>query len=376
MEEFLAGLLRDLKRRCTVLCDRLLALDAEDELRSHTLRAFREVEQARRDVVKLLADPSLGRPELLRTQIDQYKQLSEQVGLVESFPLPFLERYAETDRRATRLCHELAQAIRWPLPLPLVGTFSNNYYWTVAAFDVICVPSAELTTLLGIPDLCHELGHVLLLHHEATLVGDFRREVAQYVDAEQRRVNTLQRAPEYHALYDLLFAQWSDAWLREFAADMVATYLVGPAYGWQHIRLCTGQSKGAYAPALGELKEHPADVARLHGVLTVLRSMGAAAVAARIQALWENYLAAALEHRPAEFDLCYPDALIESLTRRVVAGCRTLRLRGFDDRDGTLEDLPALLQEAWRRFMDEPTTYINWETETLARLWRSLGLGS
>lgn len=133
--------------------------------------------------------------------------------------------------RLTRLCHRLAEQVRWPLPAPLVTAISSQYYWTQPVFNVICVPTAEETTLLGLPDLCHELAHVLFLHHETILLGDFIQLLAAYIAQERQQVDAHQRPPEYRALYDYLFTQWRDAWVQEFVSDMVATYLVGLAFG-------------------------------------------------------------------------------------------------------------------------------------------------
>jgi hypothetical protein len=206
----------------------------------------------------------------------------------------------------------------------LVAAFSSQYYWAMPNFNLICAPATEGRTLLGLPDLCHELGHLLLWHYESTLTGNFLQELAGYLASERRRVAAQQRPPEYRRLYDLLFTQWYDAWLREFVADMVAAYLVGPAFGWQHVRLCAGRSHNTYHPALGEAAEHPADEARLRGVLAVLELMGMPEVAARIGGLWHEYMAASGETRPADYDVCYPQPLMKSLARHTVAGWQAL----------------------------------------------------
>jgi hypothetical protein len=332
------------------------------------------VERIRRDAAQLLADPSLGEPALRRNHLHLYKRWQELALLVESYPLPFIERYAEPDQWLTRLCRRLAEHVRWPALTPLVAALSNQYYWTMPDFNLICAPATEGTTLLGLPDLCHELGHILLVHHETTLTGDFVRELAAYIEHEQRRVAAQQRPPEYRRLYNLLFAQWHDAWLREFVSDMIATYLVGPAFGWQHVRLCAGRSQDAYHPALGETAEHPANEARLRGVLAALELMGWQEVGARIGALWQDYLDVSGETRPADYAVCYPQTLIASLAQRTVGGCRALGLRGFGPDLDPLKtgDIPALLDEAWKRFLIAPECYADWERRQLGILEQDL----
>jgi hypothetical protein len=375
VEEFLRGLLHDLEQRCAFLRDTVAAIPADPDARDHAVLAYRMVEGIRRNVAQLLVDPSLGAPMLLRNHLQLYKRWNELATLIESYPLPFIERYAGWDRRLTRLCRRLAEQVEWPTPLPLVAAFSSQYYWTMPDFNLICAPPTEGTTLLGLPDLCHELGHILLLHHEATLIGDFVQELGAYIEQEQRRVAAQQRPPEYRRLYNLLSAQWHDAWLREFIADMVATYLVGPAFGWQHVRLCAGRGQDAYHPTLGGTVEHPADEARLRGMLAVLELMGAPEASAQVGALWHGYLAISGETRPADYEVCYPQELIESLARYTVEGCRTLGLRGFDQivDPPRANDIPALLGKAWERFLTDPQAYADWERQRLQRLWQELG---
>jgi hypothetical protein len=375
VEAFLRGLLHDLAQRCALLRSRVAAIPADPDVRDHALLAYQIVEHVRRDVAQLVKDPSLGVPVLLRNHLHLYKRWNELASFVESYTLPYIERYAEADRRLTSLCRRLAEQVRWPTPLPLIAAFSNQYYWTMPDLNLICAPATEGMTLLGLPDLCHELGHILL-HYEATFTGDFVRDLAAYIAHEQRRVAAQQRPPEYQRLYNLLFAQWHDAWLREFVADMVATYLMGAAFGWQHVRLCAGRSQGAYHPALGEAAEHPADEARLRGILAVLELMGAQEVRDGIDGLWHDYLAVSGETKPTDYEVCYPQRLIESLARHTVEGCRALGLRGFDQLVAPLkaDDIPSLLSEAWQRFLADPQAYVDWEREQLQILWRDTGL--
>ena len=372
MEQFLQGLLRDLERHCVVLRDRLATIPADPYVRTQALHAYREVERIRRAVVQLLQDPSLGLSLLLSNHLQLYKRWSERVSVIESYPLLFVERYTPSDRQMTRLCQYLVAHSGWPLPPPLVATFSNQYYWAMPEFNIICVPAAEGTSLLGLPDLCHELGHILLLAYWDALLGNFLRELANYIQREQRRVETEQRPKEYRSLYNLLFMQWEDAWLLEFVSDMVATYLVGPSFGWQHVRLCAGNSPAAYHPSLGERADHPADEARLRGIVAVLTRMDASDAGARVTTLWDSYLEAGRETRPQDYEICYPQVLLESLAERVVTGCRSLGVRGFDQPSDMVIDLPSLLGEAWERFLTSPQTYVEWERSQIETLWREL----
>lgn len=376
MEEFLRGLLHDLARRCEIIKDRLTAATTDPEVQPSGLTAYQVVESVRRDTLVLLADASLGVRALLPNHLQQLKRWTELVTLVEAFPLPFVERYAQPDRRLTHLTQRLTDRARWPLPAPLVGAFSTQYYWTQPAFNLICASAAEVEMLLGLPDLCHELGHILLLRYEQELTDDFLQEVADYVAGEIQRVSTQQRPPEYIRSYHLLLLLWRDRWIREFVSDMVATYLVGPAFGWQHVRLCAGRGNTIYFPTLGQSAEHPADEARLRGILALLTDAGAVLSVGRIRTLWDEYMALSGQSPPVDYAVCYPQSLITSLARHVMAGCQTLNIRRFDEAGGDSFNVATLVGAAWDEFHAAPQTYAVWEKQSLDALWLDLGFGA
>jgi hypothetical protein len=124
-----------------------------------------------------------------------------------------------------------------------------------------------------------------------------------------------------------------------------------------------------YFPALGELAEHPADEARLRGIVAALHELGLEEEAQNVEALWEVHATIrGTVQRPADYDVCYPRSLLDSLARRIVEGCRALSVRGFDPREDPTGDIPAMIVEAWRRFLENPEEYTGWEASTLATL--------
>jgi hypothetical protein len=255
-----------------------------------------------------------------------------------------------------------------------VGALSTEYYSSIPRFHVIFVPAVEATSLLGIADVCHELAHILSMQAAATLLGTFPTELATYFQTEKARVATGQRPPAYDGLYDIAVLEWARRWTLEFVCDMVATFVLGAAYAWQHMRLCVGGRNEAFTPNLGEVASHPADAARMRGILAILRRMGAGADADRIEQMWDDYLVVSGATAPAEFDLCYPPTLIESLAVNVQAGCATLGIRPFTAASDPAVDTVALLQAAWARFHADPKTYRVWEEQQLNDLWGRLGL--
>jgi hypothetical protein len=373
MESFIRALLADLERACTLICRRLAASDVAAEVSAHAVTAYREAERIRRAVAVLRADPSLGTPALLPAHLRQYRRWHASLSLIESYPLLFIERFDESDRRLTRLAAALAREIAWPLPAPLVAAMSIQYYWTEPNFNVICVPVTEGASLLNLPDMLHEMGHNLFAHHELDLAGSFVGEIATYITSEKQRVQLQQRPPEYFQLYDRLFDQWREPWLREFVADMVATYIGGPPFGYQHIKLCAGIDRPAYHPSLGDGAEHPADEARLGGIVAVLETINCSDAAQEVATLWGRYVTSTAELRAPDYDVCYPQHLISALAHHVVRGCQALGIRGLDAVVSQPDDIITLIHDSWYRYRVNPDDHAAWEEARLAEMWVALG---
>lgn len=375
MQMFLRSLLLDLERRCTVLSQRLLQITDVDLLHHSTI-ARQDVEGVQSEINALVTSPDLNEPTLQSNHLSSCKRWYESIQLRESYSLTFVQRFNDADRRLTKLCHRLVQQTNWPLEAPLVACFSNQYYWTVVQFQLVCVPAAEDTTLLGLPDLCHELGHDLYAKFRLELAGKFASDLFYYIKAEMQKSVAQGMPSEYTHSLLLLRQSWSRSWITEFVCDMVATYLVGAAFGWQHIRLCSRAGTPGFHPSLGEDADHPADAARMQGILAVLRQMKHDKDALQVEQLWNQYIALTNEVQPADFVVCYPYLLLQSLAANVVEGCKNLKIRAFDSIAAPEGDISALIQEAWTHFQTDPVKFAIWEQEQLQQLWTEMQVTS
>jgi hypothetical protein len=339
---------------------------------AYALTLWRQVEELRREVDQLLQDPALGNPYLLPRQLQVYKRLAEQFQAFEAYPLPVVQRFNADDQRMTALCALLLQQSSIPLsPPPLVVAFSNSYYWTTPSFNLIFAGALEPGTLLGLPDLYHEVAHFLIERHLPLFAHPFLERLERFVLNEKRRAQMDQR-PGGTGVYDVMLVQWRDYWVIEFVADMISTYLVGPAYAWQNLRLCSRSSDTLYLPSLGHEHTHPADNARMTAITIMLDAIGQDAAASTVRKQWDDF-AAVLGDSPAspgDYDLCYPPALLRSLAIDVIDACEQLGIRGVSD-PVTFEGvvvLTELINAAWKLFLDDSATYAGWEQAKRAAL--------
>ena len=361
MHRTLGALATDLKLRAQTGLELLSEVSAQ-RLSPRRVAASDELRYVECEAQALL-ERGLDDPDEAEAATPDYVALSEQLAQVEDFDLPFLVRHSEADAASTALCDALLTQINWPYHSFLVGTFSCEYYWTLPPRAVICSPAGEDRRLLGIGDLCHELGHTVCDRDLDTILGSFTRDLMGYVRSHINSPPPAVGSPRdfYHELLD----SWR-GWGIELACDVVATYLVGPAFLWQHLRLTLMRERLAslFEPLSGEI--HPADDARFRTAAAALSLMGFEVERSELEERWLGALDA-LGHTPDQlYTTTYPDELVEKLAESVVEGSRALGLRPYDPNAGPSDDVAVLANRAWEALHDRPSEYARWEREALA----------
>jgi len=378
MNDFLRGLFYDLMHRCQMLCALLEDREHHPDVTGYVTQILDWIAQIEGEIVELTADPTLGTPRLLANNLRDYRLRAQLIKLLEWFPVPAVLRYGPSDHYFFALMSQAAKQIRYPFPVPIVSALSKDYYWSHPDFNLLGVPALEEYSLLGLPDLFHELGHVVIHQRRDDLLGRFEEKLKAHFATEGQRVRNKQQPPQYKVILERVQEQWIDAWMAEFASDMIATYLVGPAYGWANLRLCSSSlSDNIFRPGPDDVETiHPSDDARLWGIVKMLDRLRLETDARQIEQRWNDYVALTGHHTPPDYEFCYPMALLENLAQSVVRGCAGLRLKAFTKQTPTSGNIniPILLNDAWKEFLAQPDEYPQWEENRLAELRRSLGV--
>ena len=233
--------------------------------------------------------------------------------------------------------------------------------------DLVFIPCLEPDHVLGLPDIYHELGHILLFREESRLVHPAYRIVDDYYDqlkAEGKRLNwppaSLEQVENYQH-------NWRSSWLLEFASDLIATYLVGPSFGWCNIRTATNLGGELFVGT----DSHPADDARATAIGMMLAEIGLDESRKRIQQRWHELVKLAVESPPSRYDLAYPEKLLGDLTNFYRKECQGLGLSQFD---AEAADKPVLkmIHDCWTQFRNDPGTYSSFERSRLDEVVGSL----
>jgi len=233
--------------------------------------------------------------------------------------------------------------------------------------DLVFVPCLEPDHILGLPDIYHELGHILLfrvkdrLEHPALAIVD---EHFERLLAEGRKSNlptgSLEQIEQYHH-------NWRRSWLLEIVSDLIATYLVGPAFGWCNIRTATNLG--------GELfignDSHPADDARATAIGMMLTAIGYDGERQLIENRWDELTSLAAETAPHRYELAYPTELLRELTDFLLQACNSLCLTQYGASASGGSTVANTINDCWSEFRRSPDSYAAYEREQLVRLLAS-----
>src|SRR5262249_3303874 len=261
-------LLYDLQKRCAHLLAELgslppgLAPDAvtyRDQMVTRLSRTGALIDA-------MLADPGLQDPQLVRNYFHDYKRLTEQLHYVEAGPVLALKHFGGEGLAMTRVVARVCNEVNFPYRAPLCAALSSHYYWALPRMDLVFVPCAEPFHLLALADLYHELAHFLLERDLVQLVRPLLRLIDKFFDKLVKEARQKGWPAESVARFAERRRKWKRTWYSEFAADMLAAYWAGPAFGWSNLRLCTNLGVELFEGA----DSHPADAARHAGVQAML----------------------------------------------------------------------------------------------------------
>lgn len=367
---FFKGEVHDTYNRCIELELKLEKCELPEPIKEYASEIKTKLIEIKNKLNNLLNDQNLGHEFLLYQQLFSYNRLSESLSLLESYPITVLSRYNEDDLYFYSLINRFSKDINYNYKSPLATGFCMTHYASQPHTNLIIVPFIDRKFILDLPFILHELGHIIFHSKENEFSNDFIQDLREYIKDEKKRVDQEDRSSKYKELYDNLQSTWEDSWIKEFVSDLIATYLTGPAYGWAYIKLCNRFSIDVYDPGkLDKLySEHPADEARMRSILEMLDLLKIDT--SNIREHWKEYIQKYCGNPPQEYEYCYPDSLLKSLTNNVIKGCRDIGLKCFlDHSDEDIDDnLILLINQSMEKFLKDPEGYHDWETEKISKI--------
>jgi len=308
--------------------------------------------------VKGIMDEGLiGWDEFAHNSLVQYSLINEEFLEIESFRYVPLSRYRRSAEGYFEwVIQKIYNEFGSDQPVPFISTTSNSdaYYWAYPKYNMIVLPHDEEKYLLCLPDLYHEIGHLIFHQYGKFLVGDCLSAI---------RENYTKHTPTIGAgLMHEAVDRWESSWLEEFSCDMMATYLVGPAYAWEHLKVSATQRGDNNSTKLKLNVHHPPNEARMRAIFKMLELTGYSQTLDIIKKPWEEYLAIAHKIKPTFYPIILSDELINLLAKNVLNGCKNIRLISYEEQlmKSTLP-VSKIINDAWDYMRRYPEGFSKWE---------------
>lgn len=319
----------------------------------------------------LLADRTILLKDLVKERMRIFRRTLGELSELETTAITALTRVHDDDVFMNKLVFEIHREIQYPLSPPTATCLSRDYFATRPAFQLVEVPLAESDFLLHLPDLYHELGHLLIATTNNPKVEPFQLElgrflgvVNQHFDSE-RVFNARATGPNHAQALDALERFWM-YWANEIFCDLYGVYTVGPAFAWAHFHLTAGHEGDPYDVRLTRFMSHPPDQARMDAMLVALDLVGFKEEATRIRSAWSDLLSTLGVGATPMYRRACPAALLERAAIGALEGTKKTRSRIVcRTTTGLVHDS---LNAAWREFWNASAEYERWERGTMDSL--------
>ncbi len=318
-----------------------------------------------------VVDTTLQTPLRLR----RFKRIVEHLKSVEGIGVFALSRANHDDNFLNRLITEICREIAFPLISPTISHMSQDYFHVYTDFYLLCVPLMESRFLLHLPDIYHELCH--LLHHGQnndlptleTYHAAYKQSLFEMVRHFRDETVAAERVRKTEGhLYQLQLwrTSWAEYWMQEFFCDLFGVLTAGPAFAWSHYHLCVKRESDPFETPLAFVTTHPADDARMRAALLMLTATGFAAEVKQIEKAWREYVGIMGYCPVPEYWHCYPEILLSGIVSAVQDSIEGIGV--VTAKQESLTPVVGLLNTAWQEFWRAPEGYQAWEAEQLKAL--------
>jgi hypothetical protein len=361
MDGFISGALLAVARKCEALHDVLSdlreQLPDDDEsgparrlASRQMIRMHDEAKEASRlaNGIKELSGSAAADGRLIRRiALSRYRRCVAAGRFVEYCVVPFLRGFDAKSIELTQLCRQIATAVKWPHGWPLVSRAATNYFHFIAEEDdeLILAPALAGNTVLPLPDLVHEMAHALVRDEERrqTILGDWCDD--SYT--EKRVIDALGEG----AFADVAARHWLEHGVEEIACDVIAAWVTGPAYAWQHLRACWGREEGQSVYDDGV--HHPPDSARFEVIQMALEKVGGSEDIPEIKEAWARIIG---DHDKPGVAGFYPGHLVVELAQEILVGCVRAGIRPFPQELSETDPCHAF-SDAWAEMRQNPFAF-------------------
>ena len=306
---------------------------------------------------------------IMSNNLVRYNTFHERFQAIELFQYEVIVKYGDAEHYFNNKIKRIYDEIQNVQVPPIVTTISNseNYYWAHPYYSIIAVPFGEEAKLLNLPDLYHEICHLIYKQYSNSLIGNFKKDIKTFYEEEIIRVDDEGRSPELKTIFQETLQKWLAAWIEEFTCDLMATFLVGTAYAWTNLKLSTISSR--YKRVYMHSESHPSDEARMRAIFLMLTLNSQGDKAKTVNTSWDTFLKVTTNPMPDNYNFLFPDHLIDKLANYVFKGCKAIGLSNYDLQIQKFGNpISKILNDSWNKLLDNPGEFKDWESKVIAEI--------
>ncbi len=335
-------------------------------------------ERLRRQVKRNLKDLSYDHPDILENVLRQTQRVMNELEILNVLYVGPLLRCREED-------HLALGVLRWlheehPKTLTRSFALSDGQFAIYPHPDlpsVYYLPCSRQRTLLYLPLLFHEFGHLLYAIHKPEmdeLVEEFQRDVYNVLaPMTVRRGPAAEQQDVFREQVVLAYYEW----LQEFYCDAVGLQIGGPCYLEAFTNYFRLQGSREFYVARDDQIErsHPVGWLRVRSLIYRSRKLGLGEVVDKVERAWlqtaalmnmkEDYEGTWSEDLFASLQRTLDDMLVETSPREFLAS----ETQDDSELDNSVTPV-ALLNRAWSKFKKEPDEYAVFEQSLIAKYRR------
>ena len=364
MNSFLKGLFVDLIQRIKIVIDDLQNSKHHDDIRERfidsTIKQFEVLSRILQETIDLGLLEIDG---MVINIIPKFKILQRRFKNLHSYRYLPIKSYSAPEAFFFKIITKIYAEHRITALPPIVSTISNHdhYYWAVPGFEIIALPSGEEHSLLNLPDLYHEIGHLLYDMYQAESSVSSKKEVEIYFSKNKHLWKNI----------DFIKTKWLEYWLEEFSCDLIGCYMSGPAYAWTNLKLLITEHNSdkiyKYYP------RHPANEARMRIIILMLKKLNLHSEKDKIEKKWSHFLKKTEGFKPDGYDFIFPQRLLTIIVDEFYTFHQNADIASYPELTRQTS-IAEVLNEAWSQAIKKPTKFNSYQERTIAKLKSEFGL--
>ena len=378
MRNFIKALYADLLHRIDVVVADIKGLshhaDIKDRFIDDTLNLFSTIRNELQSAVEtgvLELDVFAGN-NLLR-----FNSVHRTFKAIHSYRYLAIKNYREPEIFFYQVITQIYAEHRINALPPIVSTISNHdyYYWAVPYFEIIALPSGEEHSLLNLPDMYHEIGHLLHSMFSGKSCETSEVMIDKHFAKEILKVQNDGTAAHFQEKLEEAKYLWETSWLEEFTCDLVGTYMTGAAYAWTNLKLL---STGHGSTKIFEYSQsHPADEARMRIIILMIEKLGLIEDKNKVEAAWKVFLKDTKLFKPKDYPLLYPQKLLKQIVDEFFVFYQNADLASHPELLRKSEiSISCLLNNAWNNAQVNPADYFAYEINAINGLKANYGINT